>query len=88
MIVDAIFSLFEGALNAVLALVPTVEAPDLSGWVSGLSGVWVHAAWLNKYVPLDQAALMLGIVGVAFVASYAFRFAVWCLTKLHVLGGS
>lgn len=87
MIVDAIFSLFESALNAVLGLIPEVAAPDLSGWVAGLAPIWEKAAWLNKYVPLDQAALILGVLAVAWLASYAVRVVLWGLTKLHVLGG-
>lgn len=87
MIVDAIFSLFESALNAVVGLLPTVEAPDLSGWVSGLGPVWATAGWLNKYVPLDQAALILGVLAAAWLISYGARVIIWGLTKLHVLGG-
>lgn len=87
MIVDAIFSLFEAAVGGVLDLLPDVAAPDLSGWVAGFSGVWEHASWLNKYVPLDQAALILGVLVAAWVVLYGARFVIWCLTKAHVLGG-
>jgi len=87
MIVDALFSLFATIVNAVLGLLPTVPAPDLSGWATGLAPVWAKAGWLNKYVPLDQAAIMLGILAGAWVVLYGARFTIWCLTKVYALGG-
>lgn len=86
MILDAIFSLIEAVVSGVLGLLPDVTAPDLSGWVAGLSGIWEHAAWLNKYVPLDQAALMLGVIVSTFVIAYGARFVIWGLEKLRALG--
>lgn len=88
MILDAIFAIFETVANAVLALIPDIPAPDLSGWADVIAPVWAHAAWLNKYVPLDQAVIMLGVLVVAWIVLYGIRFTVWVLTKLHALGGS
>lgn len=87
MILDALFSLIETVVNGVLGLLPSVPAPDMSGWVSGLAPIWTHAAWLNKYVPLDQAAIMLGVLVGAWVVLYTVRFTIWCLTKVYALGG-
>jgi hypothetical protein len=88
MIVDALLSAFEAVVGALTALLPEVDPPDLSGMVAGLDPVWGAAGWLNKYVPLDHAAIALGVLVTLWVVLYGIRVAAWLLTKAHVLGGS
>lgn len=87
LILDAIFSLFQSFVDGLTGLLPDVEPPDLQGYVASLSPVWGAAGWLNKYVPLDHAAVALGLLVLMWFVLYGFRVGVWLLTKAHVLGG-
>ena len=87
MIVEAILGAFAWVVNGLVDLLPDVDPPDLSGMVAGLGPIWGMAGWLNKYVPLDQAGIMLGVVVSIWAVLYGIRFSVWFLTKAHVLGG-
>lgn len=91
MITDAILSFFLGIARGVLGLLPDIQPPDLVGMVDGIAPLFAPATgylgWLNKYLPIDQAALALGVVLGSWLVLYGIRLVVWVLTKAHVLGG-
>ena len=87
MITDAVLGWVVGAFTALLALLPNPLPPALADAASSLTPVWTFFAWANKYVPLAEAAAMLGLLAAVQVAMFAWNFSVWALTKLHVLGG-
>lgn len=74
-------------LAAQVGLLPNPAPPDLSGAVAGMTSLWTHAAWVNKYVPLDQAVLALGLVVVVWLPAYLIRVTVWMMTKVGILKG-
>lgn len=90
-IVEALFGLFEDAVQAALGLLPEINPPDLSGMVEALGGLFApgtgYLGWLNRYMPVDQVPAALGVVLGSWAVLYLVRFAVWVLTKAHVLGG-
>lgn len=87
MILDALFSMFEGVLDALLGVVPDPPAFVTEGW-GAAAQVFEYARWANQYVPLDQAVLAIGVLFTIWVAQYAVDLTEWVLTKLHLLGGS
>lgn len=70
-----------------LGLLPNPAPPDLTGWVSGLSGAWAYAAWANKYFPLDQAALAFGLLFAVWVPMYGLKVTIWIMVKVGILKG-
>jgi hypothetical protein len=88
MITDAILGFFESIVTSILGLLPDIEAPDLAGMVESIHGFFAYFGWANQYVPLDQIVVMLGIGLGSWFAMYLIRFALWALTKAHILGGS
>jgi hypothetical protein len=87
MITKAILALIVIPFKAALSLLPTVSAPDVSGMVSAMAPVWQFAGWVNNYLPLAEAAVVLGILLTAFQAIVVVRAVLWVLAKLHILGG-
>lgn len=88
MILDALFSLFEGIVNTIVGLLPDIDPPDLSGMVAATAPVWDAVGWINKYAPVDQAVIALGLFAAWWLVMYGTRFVIWALTKAHFLGGS
>ncbi len=88
MIVDALFALFRGAVDALLSLLPAQAPPDVVSAVEAMSPVFSGLAWANKYVPLVEVAGLLSTVAVVYVLMQLFGFASWLVSKLHVAGGS
>jgi len=88
MILDALFSLFRSAVETVLGWLPVLSPPVLTGMVASMAPLWGYLAWANKYVPLIEAAGLIGVLGLAYVGIFVFKFSVWVLTKAHLLGGS
>lgn len=87
MIVDALLSFFQSIIDGIVGLIPEIEPPDLSGMVAAMAPVFEAVGWLNKYVPVDQAVIALGLMVTWWAVLYAIKFGIWVLTKAHVLGG-
>lgn len=76
-----------GFLTVQLGIMPNPDPPDLTGMVDTIAPVFAHVAWANKYFPLDQAAIILGVLVVAWVPLYGIRVTIWMLVKTGVLKG-
>jgi hypothetical protein len=87
MILDAIFSLLRKVLEGIFWLVPDVARPDLSGPAGKLAPLFALYGWANHYVPVDAALIMLAILLASWTVMHAVTFAIWALSKLHILGG-
>jgi hypothetical protein len=87
MIVDAIVGLGVGLLTGLLALLPDVEPPDLSGAVAAIDGIAAYTGWLNKYFPVAEAITILGIVVTVYTGMYVVKFLLWVWSKIPVIGG-
>lgn len=92
MIVDKIFEWFAAAIRWILSGLPEWSLPDLSVDVNQFfDRIQPHGAlvaWINLYVPLGEALVLLTL-GLAFwVAAHVVNFASWAISKLHVAGGS
>lgn len=88
MIVDALLSWIAGAIHWLLSLLPAVPALDKGSWAGPIATVWTYAGWANDYIPLDSAAIILGLTIAAFWLFYGAYFALWILDKLHITGGN
>jgi hypothetical protein len=85
-ITDTFFSWFTAQVHALLMTLPRFPATLPS--FSFVGTIWQYAGWANEYVPLDAAVSLFGFVLVAWGVLYGWKFAEWCLTKAHILGGS
>lgn len=65
-----------------------IDPPDLSGMVDGAAPIFSHVAWLNKYLPIDQAVIILGVLVTAWLFLYGVRVTIWLLVKARILGGN
>ncbi len=88
MITTAIVTLILAPFRAALALLPTIEPPDVSGLVAAMAPVFQLGGWANNFVPLSEAVTLLGVMMTAFAALTVVRATLWVLTKAHILGGS
>lgn len=87
-IFDAFFALVQWGFDLVQAAMPVIPTlPDTSSYQSAASSVYQWAGWANWYVPVDQAVIAFGLVISLWTVLYGFRFLVWVLTKMHILGG-
>lgn len=86
MIVDLIFGLVNSLAQAVLGLLPDIEPPDLQGMVTAAAPVFSNLGWINKYVPVDQAGIALGLLATYWFVLYLVRFVIWLASKLYLLG--
>jgi hypothetical protein len=73
----ALINAMIAAVALPLSALPDIAPPGLATMAAGLSGLWAHFGWANKYVPLDQIVIMIGIAVGSWFALYLIRFAVW-----------
>ena len=92
MIVEAIFNWFLSALKWILELGPDWTPPDLSAELTAFFDIiGPHGrllAWLNIYVPMREAVLLLAVGMLLWLGLHGYRFTIYALTKLHVLAGN
>jgi len=93
MLFTALFTLVSSLLDLLFSLLPSWSPVDLSGFIAHLDFASVPfvgqgVQFFNNFVPLDQVVIILGLMITLWVASVAYKAAVWVLTKAHVLGGS
>lgn len=87
MIVDAILEWINDVVEWLLGLLPDWAPPDITGGLSSLGPLWGYLSWANKYVPLVEIAAICATLLTYFIGLYLFRFTVWLLERLHILGG-
>jgi hypothetical protein len=86
-IIDALINVFETIVNTLLGWLPDITPPDLAGYVSALAPAFTYVGYANKYLPVDQMMVALGILTTSWMAIYIIRFVEWVLSKTHLLGG-
>jgi hypothetical protein len=79
-IVDVIVSSVVGLFTALLSLIPEWEVPESS--VEIANGVGQFMGVLNKFLPLDDFFIVLGL-GLAFAAAVTvWHFIVWAYERI------
>ncbi len=87
MITEAVIRGFLSLLSAVFSIGPDLDPPDFSGPMGLLAPFWQAFGWANHYLPVDVAIICIGIRLLAQAATHLVTFAVWTLSKVHILGG-
>lgn len=91
MIVEAIFQLVIGFVNAITAFLPDWQPIELTDSVGPLitqaDRVFSLLAWLNFYLPVTEAVSATGLLITLHTAALLSQAIVWLLSKLHLTGG-
>lgn len=87
MITEAILEFFRTVVQWVIDLMPDWGPPDLVGLLDSMTVMFGYLAWANKYAPLAEVGAIVAALMLYKVTLYVIDFAVWVLTKAHVLGG-
>jgi hypothetical protein len=88
-IVADIVNVMLGVVGWLIGQLPSVSLPSLSGLTTAMdgSGVFADAGWVNWYFPLDTLVLLVGLRWAWMVGEVVWKFILWVVTKLHILGG-
>lgn len=87
MIVQWFLDMIGGVLDAILGWVPAPQIPDVAGYLGQLGPLFQWVGWLNRYLPIELTLnLSLVLLGM-MVLRQTMLFAIWSMSKLHVLGG-
>jgi len=83
MIFEWLFQVVAGAVELVVGLFPTGDAPGEQ------IDLVVHGyAWFDSFLPVSEALDVFILALEVLLVLGGLRVTVWTLTKLHVLGGS
>jgi len=79
-IVDLIVSAVVGIFTALLGLVPEWEVPDSA--IEVANGVGQYMGTINKFLPVDDFFLVLGLALAFAAATTIWHFIVWAYDRL------
>lgn len=88
MITQLLLDWLASAIGWLLGLLPEWSGPDPTTGASSIATVFQLTGWLNQYFPLDLTLTLLFAAVVWYAALWTVRCVLWCLTKLHIAGGS
>lgn len=79
-------SLVGAAVETVLGWLPESVISPISSTIGAAAPLFSWVGWLNQYLPITEALIVLGVQLGAWVAWLGFHGVVWVLQRARVIG--